>query len=86
MTSRERKPYWIRADDSPPPPTERYSIADKEVVCPHCGHDEFIVGRAQLHTAGLTFLGLEWANRSANTLLCGVCGRIEWYMTEPERR
>ena len=41
-------------------------------------------GRAQLNTAGLTFFNLDWANRSAATLICTSCGGIDWYLTDPE--
>jgi hypothetical protein len=44
-----------------------------------------VEGRAQLNTAGLTFFNLDWANRSAATLTCTSCGRIEWYLTDPKK-
>jgi len=66
------------------PTGERYTVADKAVVCLHCAHDRFIEGRAQLNTAGMTFLNLDWANRDAATLACTRCGRIEWFLTDPE--
>jgi uncharacterized protein len=66
------------------PEGERFSVAAKPVTCPHCGHDRFIEGRAQLNTAGMTFLKLDWANRSAATLACTTCGRIEWFLEDPE--
>ena len=36
------------------------------------------------YTAGLTFFNLDWANRSAATLTCTSCGRIEWFLADPE--
>jgi hypothetical protein len=39
---------------------------------------------AQLNTAGLSFFNLDWANRSAATLTCAMCGRIEWFLADPE--
>lgn len=63
----------------------RFTIQDKVVICPHCGHDEFAEGDAQLNTSGMTFLGLDWANKSAYTLMCSECGRIEWFGQRPER-
>ena len=35
---------------------------------------------------GLTFLNLDWANRSAATLACVGCGRLEWFLADPEER
>ena len=65
--------------------TQHYRIADKLVVCPHCGGKDFDHGTAQLNTAGMTFLNLDWANRSAHTLTCVNCSRIEWFLQKPER-
>jgi hypothetical protein len=48
--------------------------------------ERFIEGRVQLNTAGLTFLNLDWANRPAATLACVDCGRLEWFLADPEER
>ena len=66
------------------PTGERYTVAGKDVTCPHCSRDRFVEGRAQLNTAGMTFFNLDWANRSAATLTCTSCGRIEWFLADPE--
>ena len=66
------------------PDGERYVVAGKPATCGHCGRDRFVEGRAQLNTAGLTFMNLDWANRSAATLTCTSCGRIEWFLSDPE--
>lgn len=61
-----------------------YEAHGKLVVCPHCQHDGFTQGQALLNTPGLTFLGLDWANRSATILICKQCGHIEWFMKQPK--
>ncbi|HET9426361.1 MAG TPA: hypothetical protein VFO55_13410 [Gemmatimonadaceae bacterium] len=66
------------------PTGERHTVAGKIVACPHCGDNRFVEGRAQLNTAGMTFLNLDWANREAATLTCTSCGRIEWFLADPE--
>jgi len=66
------------------PTGERYVVAGKLVTCGHCSGEQFVEGRAQLNSAGLTFLNLDWANRSAATLACTACGRIEWFLADPE--
>jgi hypothetical protein len=66
------------------PEGERYVVAGRAVRCPHCAGGLFVEGRAQLNTAGMSFLNLDWANRSAATLTCTACGRIEWFLTDPE--
>lgn len=60
-----------------------YEVKGRLVTCPQCGHEHFSEGSAQLNTAGMTFLGLDWADRSATILICKQCGRIEWYMQRP---
>jgi hypothetical protein len=66
------------------PTGEAYTVAGKAVICQHCGHDRFVEGRAQLNTAGMSFMNLDWINRSAATLACTDCGRIEWFLSDPE--
>ena len=57
-----------------------YERAGKQVVCSHCGGTEFEESSAQLNTAGLSFLNLDWANRSAAVFVCLQCGHIEWFL------
>ena len=67
------------------PPIEdgaSYEVADRIVDCSHCGSKRFEKSTAQLNTAGLTFLGLDWANRNATILICARCGHIEWFLEE----
>jgi uncharacterized protein len=66
------------------PAGERYVVAGRAVSCGHCASDRFVEGRAQLNSAGMTFLNLDWLNRSAATLTCIECGRIEWFLADPE--
>ncbi len=48
--------------------------------CQICNHAEFEKCQAQLNTAGATFLGFDWANRSADCYVCKLCGHIHWFM------
>ena len=70
------------ANSSGPGP---YAIEDIVVSCTHCENQEFAEGSAQLNTAGMTFIGMDWANKSAHTLMCTHCGHIEWFMQRPTR-
>ena len=63
-----------------------YFAGGKQIVCEHCGHQEFNEGHAQLNTSGMTFFGLDWTNKTATTLMCDACGRIHWYGVRPERQ
>jgi predicted RNA-binding Zn-ribbon protein involved in translation (DUF1610 family) len=52
----------------------------KRLACPHCGGESFSTRRAQLNTAFMTAMGLDWLNRSAEVYVCDGCGRLEWFM------
>lgn len=66
------------------PAGKRFAVAGKAVACAHCAHDQFVEGRALLNTAGMTFFNVDWADRSAAILTCTSCGRIEWFLADPE--
>jgi len=63
----------------------QFTIDGRPIRCPHCGGGRFGIGRAQLNTAGMTFFGLDWADKSATTLLCAECGNIQWFAQSPVR-
>jgi hypothetical protein len=54
----------------------------RSLKCLVCGHDRFWQREAQLNTAGMTFLGLDWANASGICVVCANCGFIHWFMEE----
>ncbi len=64
--------------------TNRYRTQNRAIVCALCGHNEFHQATALLNTPGMTFFGLDWANRTATLLSCRQCGRIEWFLQPPE--
>ncbi|WP_339063490.1 zinc ribbon domain-containing protein [Tepidibacillus marianensis] len=63
----------------------RYMAGGIKVKCPHCENEIFEEGSAQLNTAGMSFLDLDWLNKSATVLSCTNCGLIQWYGKSPER-
>jgi predicted nucleic-acid-binding Zn-ribbon protein len=76
-----------RIDNRPDPDHDdgEFMAMGKQVICPHCNNRSFRFRNAQLNTPGMTFFGLDWANRTASVLVCASCSRIEWYMDAPER-
>ncbi|MCH0538527.1 hypothetical protein I3F58_02920 [Streptomyces sp. MUM 203J] len=58
----------------------RVWVSDQQVVCPFCRFDQFWEREIKLNTAGMSFLGLDWANKSATGLVCAQCGRIEMFL------
>jgi uncharacterized protein len=63
----------------------QYSIADKQITCPHCGNATFSTGKAQLNSALSTFLELDWLDESATVLVCTQCSRIQWFGKKPTK-
>jgi len=59
---------------------ETIDVAGKQLQCPICGGNLFWEREAQLNTAGLTFLDLDWANASATCCVCDGCGYIYWFL------
>lgn len=62
---------------------QAYRVAGRQVVCPHCTGTTFQESEAQLNTAFMTLLNLDAFNKSATTLVCDHCGRIEWFLNRP---
>jgi len=61
--------------------TAKQVTADGMLVsCSHCGGELFHTSSILLNTPGLTFFGLEWANRSAEVHACAACGHLEWFL------
>ena len=60
-----------------------YELDGHPIVCSHCQKSRFLKGAALLNTSTMTFLGLDWANRSAITLMCSRCGLIQWFAEPP---
>ena len=55
------------------------TVNGKSLVCPVCGHKEFWKRETLMNTPGMTFWGLDWANRQAENLICDSCGYIFWF-------
>lgn len=66
-----------------PEPIE-YLIAGRPVKCPHCGEGKFAPGSVLLNTRARSAFNVDWADPSATILVCAECGRIEWFVNEPE--
>ena len=62
------------------PEPEPLEVDGRAVKCLVCGHDRFHKREAQLNTAGMTFLKLDWANESGTCFVCDHCGFIHWFV------
>lgn len=65
--------------------SDEYHIQGVKAKCIHCGHSHFELGNAQLRTAGMIFLNLDWANDSASLLFCKNCSFIMWFKAAPKK-
>jgi hypothetical protein len=64
--------------------SQHFSVAGVPARCSHCDGDAFETGSALLNTPGMSFMGLDWANRSASLLICVRCGHVHWFLKESE--
>lgn len=58
---------------------QKVIIAGRELVCPVCDNKHFYQRTTQLNTTGMTFLGLDWANKNAYNYFCSQCGYMFWF-------
>lgn len=55
-------------------------VADHPLRCPICEHERFWKRKTLMNTPGLTFFGVEWANRQAVNFVCERCGHVLWFL------
>jgi hypothetical protein len=58
------------------------TIAGRPLHCPVCGHGQFWKRWTLMNTPGLTFFGVEWANKQAENFVCASCGHVLWFLRE----
>lgn len=61
---------------------KKYVVQEKPFACLACAHDHFREREAQLNTATATFFGFDWANATANCLVCAKCGYVHWFLPQ----
>jgi hypothetical protein len=52
----------------------------ERLACLVCGDERFFLRKGQLNTAVASFFRLDWANPSANCVVCGRCGYVHWFL------
>jgi len=55
-------------------------ILGNPMRCEICDHDRFYQREGMINTAGMTFLELDWLNRSATCVICSRCGYVHWFL------
>ena len=67
--------------DGPAPSS--FAAAGKRITCPHCNQNAFIEGSVVLNTLAKSHPGVDFG-KSATSLICDECGRIEFFLKRPE--
>jgi hypothetical protein len=62
-------------------PAERV-IGGNKLQCPICQNQHFWKRKTLMNTPGMTFWGLDWANRQADNYVCDHCGYVLWFLRE----
>ena len=56
------------------------------LACVVCGAREFDRREIKLNTSGMSFMGLDWANKSADGAICRACGHVHSFVSRLEWR
>ncbi len=80
LDEKEKEALFKEAESLSRTNVSKRVVDGHDLNCPICGHDEFWKRRTLMNTPGLTFLGLEWANREADNYVCDSCGYILWFL------
>jgi len=59
--------------------TDRMILGNK-LICTVCKNDKFWERETLMNTKGMTFFKLDWANKSAQNLVCDKCGFVHWFL------
>jgi C4-type Zn-finger protein len=62
--------------------SRRQTVSGKKLSCPVCNHDMFWSRETLMNTPGMTFFGLEWANKKATNYICDKCGYVFWFFNK----
>jgi len=57
-------------------------IKGNKLTCSVCKNDKFWFRETLMNTPGMTFLGLEWANKKAQNYICDHCGYVHWFLNK----
>jgi hypothetical protein len=62
-----------------------FSAAGKQIICPHCQHDQFDAQSFLLNTRGSTLFNPGLLNTAVTSLSCLKCGLIQWFTIKPDQ-
>ena len=65
---------------------ERVDVLGKQLQCHVCGNRGFYKREAQMHTAGMSFMNLEWTQPTCTCAVCSNCGFVHWFFPRSNAR
>ena len=57
-------------------------VGERRLSCLVCGEVSFAYRPVLLNTAGMTYLGIDWANRAAVGAICRGCGFVHEFLSD----
>lgn len=57
-------------------------IKGHKLQCTVCNNDTFWAKKTLMNTPKMTFIKLDWANKSAQNYICNNCGYVNWFMNK----
>jgi len=82
LTEEDRDKILAEVESFSTEGSSKRTVAGHDLICPVCGHDRFKKRRTLMNTPGLTFFGVEWANKQADNFVCDSCGHVLWFLRE----
>ena len=70
-------------------PNDAYTevhAAGRKLACLVCGERAFDYREIKLNTSGMSFMGLDWANKSGTGVICAACGFVHTFAGPVEWR
>ncbi|HEV8051408.1 MAG TPA: hypothetical protein VGP47_02860 [Parachlamydiaceae bacterium] len=61
------------------------NIQGKDLLCAHCGHNQFKKREGLLTTTWMTLFRMAFWNQSARCYVCTDCGNLHWFLSPNER-
>ena len=55
-------------------------VQGKRLLCLICSSDTFAQREIKLNTTGMSFMGLDWANKSGVGAICRTCGFVHTFL------
>ena len=55
-------------------------VRGQRLACLICAGETFLQREVMLNTSGMTFMGMDWANRSGVGAICRTCGFVHTFL------